>query len=133
MLFDRTRKCYGLHAEAFTLGSISSNFGHVKPGTNGLRRCGATPPMLTPTLRPLRLCIVDMNNAHVNQAMRCLRGIAQSFFDHVARANPELPCELVEISPRDTNNPVPRDCDLYVSSGGPGSPFDGDGQPWYAD
>jgi GMP synthase-like glutamine amidotransferase len=74
-----------------------------------------------------------MNNAHVNQAMRCLRGIAQSFFDHVAKANPDLPCELVEVSPRDTNNPVPRDCDLYVSSGGPGSPFDGDGQPWFAD
>jgi GMP synthase-like glutamine amidotransferase len=74
-----------------------------------------------------------MNNAHVNQAMRCLRGIATSFFAHVARHNPQLPCELVEVSPRDTNNPVPRDCDLYVSSGGPGSPFDGDGQPWADD
>jgi GMP synthase-like glutamine amidotransferase len=83
--------------------------------------------------RPLRLCIIDMNNAHVNQAMRCLRGIAQGFFDHVARKNPDLPCELVEVSPRDTSNPVPRDCDFYVSSGGPGSPFDGDGQPWFAD
>ena len=30
------------------------------------------------SLRPLRLCIVDMNNAHVNQAMRCLRGLATS-------------------------------------------------------
>jgi GMP synthase-like glutamine amidotransferase len=85
------------------------------------------------SLRPLRLCIVDMNNAHVNQAMRCLRGLAQGFFDHVRQANPTLACELVEVSPRDTNNPVPRDCDLYLSSGGPGSPFDGDGQPWNAD
>src|SRR6185437_9370109 len=83
--------------------------------------------------RPLRLCLVDMNNAHVNQAMRCLRGIAANFFAHVAKANPGLQCELVEVSPRDTNNPVPRDCDLYVSSGGPGSPFDGDGQPWADD
>jgi homoserine O-succinyltransferase/O-acetyltransferase len=85
------------------------------------------------SLRPLRLCIVDMNNAHVNQAMRCLRGLADSFFEHVRKTNPDLPCERLEVSPRDTNDPVPRDCDLYLSSGGPGSPFDGDGQPWSAD
>jgi GMP synthase-like glutamine amidotransferase len=85
------------------------------------------------SLRPLRLCIIDMNNAHVNQAMRCLRGIAASFFEHVRRHNPGLACELVEVSPRDTNDPVPRDADLYLSSGGPGSPFDGDGQPWADD
>jgi GMP synthase-like glutamine amidotransferase len=85
------------------------------------------------SLRPLRLCIIDMNNAHVNQAMRCLRGLASTFFTHASRANPGLVCELVEVSPRDTGDPVPRDCDFYVSSGGPGSPFDGDGQPWLAD
>jgi len=85
------------------------------------------------SLRPLRLCIVDMNNAHVNQAMRCLRGLAASFFAQATARNPDLSCELVEVSPRDTGNPVPRDCDLYLSSGGPGSPFDGDGQPWLDD
>src|SRR5262249_45186477 len=85
------------------------------------------------SLRPLRLCIIDMNNAHVNQAMRCLRSIAQGFFEHVEAHNPGLSCELIEVSPRDTNDPVPRDADLYVSSGGPGSPFDGDAEPWYAD
>jgi homoserine O-succinyltransferase len=84
-------------------------------------------------LRPLRLCIIDMNNAHVNQAMRCLRGLAATFFEQVARKNPGLACELVEVSPRDTAEPVPRDCDLYLSSGGPGSPFDGDGQGWFDD
>jgi homoserine O-succinyltransferase len=85
------------------------------------------------SLRPLRLCIVDMNNAHVNQAMRCLRGLVATFFGRVKSENPALACELVEVSPRDTNNPVPRDCDLYLSSGGPGSPFDGDGMPWAGD
>ncbi len=85
------------------------------------------------SLRPLRLCIIDMNNAHVNQAMRCLRGIVSNFFEHVRAENPDLACELTEVSPRDTNNPVPRDADLYLSSGGPGSPFDGDGQPWAED
>jgi GMP synthase-like glutamine amidotransferase len=85
------------------------------------------------SLRPLRLCIVDMNNAHVNQAMRCLRGLVSTFFDHVRAHNPGLVCEKVEVSPRDTNDPVPRDCDLYLSTGGPGSPFDGDGEPWQVD
>lgn len=83
--------------------------------------------------RPLRVCIVDMNNAHVNQAMRCLRGIVGHFFDRVRETNPGLQCELSEVSPRDTNHPVPRDRDLYLSSGGPGSPFDGDGSLWTED
>jgi homoserine O-succinyltransferase/O-acetyltransferase len=81
----------------------------------------------------LRLCVVDMNNGHVNQAMRCLRSIAGTFFERVRATNPSLPCELVTVSPRDTGAPVPRDCDLYLSSGGPGSPFDGDSDTWYND
>jgi homoserine O-succinyltransferase/O-acetyltransferase len=84
-------------------------------------------------VRPLRLCIVDMNDGHVNQAMRCFRGIAAQFFDRVKEQNPDLACELVEVSPRNTGNVIPRDCDLYLSSGGPGSPFDGDGLPWVHD
>jgi GMP synthase-like glutamine amidotransferase len=74
-----------------------------------------------------------MNNGHVNQAMRCLRGLVSGFVERVQAHNAELSCELVEVSPRDTNNLIPVDCDLYLSSGGPGSPFDGDGQPWTFD
>lgn len=84
-------------------------------------------------LRTLRVCIVDMNNGHVNQAMRCLRGIVVKFFERVHRFNPDLHCELGEISPRNTNNLIPDDYDLYLSSGGPGSPYDGDGMPWVTD
>lgn len=83
--------------------------------------------------RSLRLCIVDMNNGHVNQAMRCLRGIVAQFFERVRRENPHLVCEIGEVSPRNTNDPVPDDYDLYLSSGGPGSPFDGDGTAWETD
>lgn len=74
-----------------------------------------------------------MNNGHVNQAMRCLRGLVATFFERARQANPTLACELIEVSPRDTNRVIPRDADLYLSSGGPGSPFDGDGEPWVAD
>src|SRR5690348_4819865 len=80
--------------------------------------------------RPFRLCVVDMNDGHVNQAMRCFRSIASRFFRRVTEANPGVACELVEVQPRNTEDDVPRDCDLYLSSGGPGSPFDGDGKVW---
>src|SRR5882762_7240206 len=90
----------------------------VRQGSPGLSA------MSNDRLRPLRLCLVDMNNAHVNQAMRCLRGLGSAFFERVRLHNPTLTCEMVEVSPRDTDDPVPRDCDLYLSSGGPGSPFD---------
>jgi homoserine O-succinyltransferase len=81
------------------------------------------------TLRPLTVCIVDMNDGHVNQAMRCLRGLVARFFRHVHGYNADLECRLIEVSPRDTQDPIPA-ADLYLSSGGPGSPYDGDGQPW---
>lgn len=81
----------------------------------------------------LRVCLVDMNQGHVNQAMRCFRGLVGGFFDRVQKANPDLACELVEVSPRDTNAPIPRGADLYIGSGGPGSPYDGDEQPWFGD
>lgn len=107
------------HRAAARLGAEASARGEA------LRRAAA--------LRPLRVCIVDMNDGHVNQAMRCLRGIVSRFFARVAEHNPGLACELSEVSPRDTGRPIPRDCDLYLSSGGPGSPFDGDGHAWSVD
>lgn len=73
-----------------------------------------------------------MNNGHVNQAMRCIRGILSTFFEKVRAHNPGLTCTLCEVSPRDKNEPIPEHCDLYIGSGGPGSPFDGDGEPWTA-
>ncbi|HTJ85146.1 MAG TPA: hypothetical protein VL400_25695 [Polyangiaceae bacterium] len=81
----------------------------------------------------LSVCIIDMNSGHVNQAMRCFRTIVTRFFDKVRAENPGLSCRLTEVSPRDTQDPVPRDSDIYIGSGGPGSPYDGDDQPWFKD
>ncbi|NUP13653.1 MAG: hypothetical protein HOW73_47060 [Polyangiaceae bacterium] len=83
--------------------------------------------------RELSVCLIDMNAGHVNQAMRCFRGIVTAFFDRVRTQNPGLICRVAEVSPRDTNQPIPRDCDIYIGSGGPGSPYDGDAQPWFDD
>ncbi len=84
-------------------------------------------------LAPLRVCLVDMNAGHANQAMRCFRGLVSAFFERARALNPGLPCDIVEVSPRDTGATIPRDADIYISSGGPGSPFDGDGTEWLAD
>lgn len=66
----------------------------------------------------LKLAILDMNNAVPNQGMRCIQEIAHSFSDKFdisvfdVRAKGEVPG---------------MDFDVYISSGGPGSPWDGDG------
>jgi GMP synthase-like glutamine amidotransferase len=87
----------------------------------------------TGAIRPLRVCLVDMNNGHENQAMRCLRLIVSRFHQHVKTWNPGIDLQLVHVSPRDKGEAPPEDCDLYLSSGGPGSPYDGDGQRWVTD
>lgn len=79
------------------------------------------------------LCVIDMNDGHPNQAMRCFRKIVHGFFDRVRAANPGLSCDMVEVSPRNTTDRIPRGHDFYIGTGGPGSPFDGDGERWFID
>ncbi|HEU4534096.1 MAG TPA: hypothetical protein VFS00_08260, partial [Polyangiaceae bacterium] len=83
-----------------------------------------------PKQRALRLCLCNMNNGHPNQAMRCFQVIIDAFFASVRRQNPGLECELVVVEPRNKGELPPRDCDLYLSSGGPGTPYEHDGEPW---
>lgn len=77
---------------------------------------------------PLRAAILDLYNNTPNEGMRCIRemldrgadlldgrAIAYDVFD--VRAKGEVP----DLS-----------YDLYISTGGPGSPFDGEGQDWEA-
>ncbi len=89
--------------------------------------------MVMPGKRRLRVALVDMNNGVENQAMRCLRLIVSRFHDHAKVTNPDLELDVVHVSPRDKGEAPPDDCHLYLSSGGPGSPYDGDGQPWTTD
>jgi GMP synthase-like glutamine amidotransferase len=82
--------------------------------------------------QPLRVGLVDMNNGHENQAMRCLRLIATQFHAHAAKWNPGLELQVVHVSPRDKGELPPEDCDMYLSSGGPGSPYEDDAKAWVA-
>ena len=64
----------------------------------------------------LRLALLDMNNGVPNQGMRCLREI-------IGRYENELDWQEFEVRQKcelpDTN------FDIYISSGGPGSPLEG--------
>jgi len=69
-------------------------------------------------MQKLKLAILDMYDSKPNQGMRCIKDIVSRFeaaynwrlFD--VRGKAELPG---------------MDYDIYISTGGPGSPFDGDG------
>ncbi|MBI2393283.1 MAG: hypothetical protein HYV09_27110 [Deltaproteobacteria bacterium] len=81
----------------------------------------------------LRVGVVDMNAGHQNQAIRCIGVLFDQLVARVKAQNPGLPVERVHVSPRDKAERPPKDCDLYICSGGPGSPYDGDGQAWVDD
>lgn len=78
----------------------------------------------------LRICYVDMNNGMANQATRCFKRHIDGLQSRVLAKNPGLRFELVHVQPRNLGEKPPRDCDLVLSSGGPGSPYDGFDEPW---
>ncbi len=80
-----------------------------------------------------RFGIVDMNAGHQNQAIRCIHSIIDALAIRIRAQNPTLEVERVHVSPRDKREVPPDDCHLYIASGGPGSPYDGDGEKWVDD
>lgn len=78
----------------------------------------------------LRICLVDMNNGVANQAMRCFRRVLDRFEQRVHRANPSVELHRHEVQPRNLGELPSDPYDLVLSTGGPGSPFDGLDDPW---
>lgn len=73
-----------------------------------------------------RVAILDLNEGHVNQGMRCIREILDEF----ARKH-DIELHIKEFDVRAKNElPNLEDFDTFISSGGPGSPFDGEGKAW---
>ncbi len=79
---------------------------------------------------PLRVCLVDMNNGVTNQATRCFRRLVDAFSTRVRAKNPDLEISFKHVQPRNLGELPAEDEDLVLSSGGPGSPFDGYDEPW---
>jgi GMP synthase-like glutamine amidotransferase len=73
----------------------------------------------------IKVAILDLNAGHPNQGMRCIREI----LDRFARTN-NLDITRQEYEVRVKNQIPDLDYDIYISSGGPGSPFDGEGSEW---
>lgn len=66
----------------------------------------------------LKLAILDMNKGHPNQGMRCIREIADAY-------DAFLTYDVFDVR---VKNEVPDlRYDLYISSGGPGNPLEGNG------
>jgi GMP synthase-like glutamine amidotransferase len=67
---------------------------------------------------PIRLAILDMYDGVPNQGMRCIKEI-------VSRFDKEVSCEVFDV--RGKAQTPDMSYDIFISTGGPGSPHDGDG------
>ncbi|CAN5487512.1 hypothetical protein BH09MYX1_BH09MYX1_25290 [soil metagenome] len=81
-------------------------------------------------MQSMRICLVDMNNGVANQATRCFRRLVDAFGRRVRERNPSLDVTFTHVQPRNLGELPPKDTDLLLSSGGPGSPYDGFDAPW---
>lgn len=68
--------------------------------------------------RKIRLALLDMNNGHPNQGMRCLRKIISEYSDVL---------DIYEFDVRQKNEIPDLGYDIYISSGGPGNPLEDNG------
>ena len=77
----------------------------------------------------LKIAVLDMNNKHANEGMRCILHQIRNLQGELYATDPttELSVDVFDIR---GNNDIPDlDYDIYVSSGGPGSPM-ASGEDW---
>ena len=75
----------------------------------------------------IRVAILDLYEGQPNQGMRCIREIINQW----SEAH-QLECAWDEFDVRQHNEVPDLSYDIYISSGGPGSPLDSLGSPWEA-
>lgn len=73
----------------------------------------------------ISIAILDMNDGHDNQGMRCLRDITK----HWGETN-DYKLRVKEFDVRGKNEVPGTDFDIYISSGGPGSPLESIDSVW---
>jgi GMP synthase-like glutamine amidotransferase len=73
----------------------------------------------------IKVAVIDMNNGVTNQGMR---GIQEILLHYREEMEVDLVFEVFDL--RQKGEIPGLDYDIYISSGGPGSPYDGEGQPW---
>jgi homoserine O-succinyltransferase len=75
--------------------------------------------------KAVRIAILDMNEGKANQGMRCIREILNQFGD-----NNNIDLEWDEFEVRIAQQVPDLGYDIYISSGGPGSPLESEGSDW---
>lgn len=75
--------------------------------------------------KPIRVAILDMNEGFINQGMRCIREILNQFGE-----NSHVDLSWDEFEVRLENQVPDLSYDIYISSGGPGSPLESEGNEW---
>ncbi|HVZ25208.1 MAG TPA: hypothetical protein VG842_04105, partial [Sediminibacterium sp.] len=81
---------------------------------------------MTQTETPLlRIAILDLYEGHANQGMRCIRQILHEW---AQSGGYRLHCEEFDV--RSALEVPDNSFDIYISSGGPGSPLESVGSNW---
>lgn len=76
--------------------------------------------------RTVRFAVIDLYNGETNQGMRCIRELLEE--SRSARDDVDVEYDVFDARAR---TEIPGlEYDAYISTGGPGSPFDGVKKPW---
>lgn len=75
---------------------------------------------------PLKVAILDLNNNTPNLGLNCIKQMVRN----QSGATAEVPLVYQVFDVRHKTEVPNLDFDIYISSGGPGSPFEGEGQAW---
>ena len=78
--------------------------------------------------KSIRVAVLDMYEGFANQGMRCIREILNQFGE-----NNQLDLIWDEFDVRLKNEVPDLSYDIYISSGGPGSPLESEGSEWEKD
>lgn len=73
----------------------------------------------------IRIAVLDMNNGAKNQGLRCILEILDRY-----SKEKDIPFDIQVFDVRQKNEVPDTSFDAYISSGGPGSPFDEEGWIW---
>jgi GMP synthase-like glutamine amidotransferase len=84
--------------------------------------------------QPLRIAVLDMNDGYKNQGIRCINECVSESLESLAqRLDCQVPAQVEHFRVRDFGEVPTHRFDIYISSGGPGSPHDGEGKQWERD
>lgn len=77
------------------------------------------------SIKKIKVAVIDMNNGAANQGMR---GIIEILGKYQQEHDVEFALEIFDL--RQKGELPGMEHNLYISTGGPGSPYDGEGQEW---